>query len=406
MDLSYQSSQHHSSWVHNVLSILLIVSYGGVLVQFLTYTTEIVCIILVFIILARNKIRIHFPDGFVYFYITIILLCLLSSVATGTSITKYISFFYRPVFAILIINAFLYDTDLLKLSMAKALKFICKLALIGFVIMPFVHDNLPLMTSSSGFIVRTLGFIINTAPYTSPYIDFIFPIYRNQGVFTEPGLLGIVANIYLYLLLFEYKYNIKHCWLPVITIITAFSTTGFLILGAQLLIWGLIYVSRNKKSRIKSIAWVCLSLLLVLPLVYSEVNKKFTREGGSGREYDTFMAFEVARNNPVIGIGPDKEKYLAETRNYQVIVNDQIRSEERGNSNGLIALFIWMGIPIALLFLYGLYKQKMFDSSPKVFFIILVMAFLGEPNILNDFIFLILVSSLLKKKRQVVLTNS
>ena len=65
-----------------------------------------------------------------------------------------------------------------------------------------------------------------------------------------------------------------------------------------------------------------------------------------------------------------------------------------------------MGIPIALLFLYGIYKQKLFDSSPKVFIFIIIIAFLGEPNILNDFVFLILVTSTLKRKQLVLITKS
>ncbi len=405
MDFTYQTTFRKPNGIQNLLTFLLIVSYGGVLVQFLTFTTEIACILLVFLILFQSHTKVAFPNRFKRLYFLIVSLCLLSSVATGTSITKYISYFYRPIMAILILNAFSFDTELLKRSMAKALNYICILALFSFIIMPFVHDYLPLMVSSGGYPIKTLGFIVNADPSIPTHIDFVLPIYRNQGVFTEPGLMGIIANIYLYIQLFEYKYKIRKCWLPIAVIFSAMSTTGFLIFVIQLFVWGAKFVSSNKGYRIKSILLVVLAFLFLLPFVYSEVNEKFTRQGGTGREYDTFMSLEIAMHNPFIGIGPDQERYFLETRKYSVIVNDRIRSEERGNSNGLIAILCTMGVPIALLFLYGLYKQELFNSSRKVFFVVLCMAFFGEPNILNDFIFLILVSSVVKRKQQVALNK-
>ncbi len=406
MELACQADQRNPNRAQNILSFLLILSYGGVWVDFFTYPTELLCVLLVFLILSKSHTKIKFPNKFKRLYLLIVSLCFLSAVLTGTSINRYISFFYRPIMGILILNAFCLDSELFKRSLVKALKFICWLALFSFIVMPFVHDYLPYLISSSGFHIKTFGFIVNVGPTYPPYLNFALPIYRNQGIFTEPGLLGIVANIYLFILLFEYKLKIKQCWLPIIVIFTAMSTTGFLIFGFQILMWGVKFVSANKGYRIKSIFLVVLAFLLLLPFVYSEVNKKFTQEGGTGREYDTFMAFEVAMNNPLIGIGPDKNRYMQETRKYEVIVNDQYKSEERGNSNGLIALLCWMGVPVAILFLYGIYKQKIFNSGRFVFVVLICMAFFGEPNILNDFVFLILVSSALKRKETVALAKT
>lgn len=399
MDLSYQIESSKYNRAKDILTFLLIVSYGGVFADFYTYPTEIACILLVFYILGQSHGKAVIPKSFWILYSLILSLCLVSSVATGTSLTSYISFIYRPIIAILILSAFRLNTELFKSSLTRVLKFVCRLALFSFIVMPFVHDYLPLMISSSGFPIKTLGFIVNIGPDYPPYLDLFIPIYRNQGIFTEPGLLGITANIFLYILLFEYNLKIKQCWLPIVVIFTAMSTTGFIILGFQLLIWGLKYVSSNKRSKIKSFLWVSLVAVLLIPTIYSEVNKKFTREGGTGREYDTYMALEVAKSNPLIGIGPDKNRYLLETSHHQVIVNDQVRSEARGNSNGLLAILCWMGVPIALLFLYGMYKQNLFISNRKVFIVIIIMALFGEPNVLNDFFFLILVSSSLKGRK-------
>lgn len=406
MDLTYQVECCKPNWAQKLLTFLLIVSYGGVWVDFFAYPTEIACVLLVFIILAQSHSKIVIPKAFWGLYFLIVSLCLLSAIVTGTSLSSYISFLYRPIIAILILGTFGFKPEQFKSSLASVLKFVCLLALFSFIIMPFVHDYLPLMTSSGGFPIKTFGFIVNIGPTYPPYLNLGLPIYRNQGIFTEPGLLGIVANIYLYILLFEYKLKIKQCWLPIVVVLTSLSTTGLLILGFQLAVWGVKAITVNKGSRIKSLFWVAVVSILLFPFIYSEVNAKFTREGGTGREYDTFMALEVAKSNPLIGIGPDKQRYMQETTKHSVVVNDQVRSEARGNSNGLLALVCWMGVPIAILFLYGLYKQNLFPGGRKIFMGILIMAFFGEPNILNDFVFVILVSSVIKRRKALVLVKS
>lgn len=228
-------------------------------------------------------------------------------------------------------------------------------------------------------------------------IEDLGGLIRPDGFFFEPGVFQIYLNLYLYLSVFIYK-RASHSALATLAVLSTQSTTGLIIC---MIILGAAAVAQlrtgNLKRRLLAIALVVLIASPIIYLAYDNINDKLFGElrGSSiAREYDLFTGINIVAENPLFGIGFDHARYLAESGRIG-FADTALRSdntEDRATSNGLLYLTYSMGIPLALLFLFSIFRQKMLPNRLIVGAWLLLSLF-GEAIIFTPFILMIILSA-------------
>lgn len=379
--------------------LTLVLGFGSVIDNFYPTALFAVELLTIFLCIRKHGCKLNSK---IESYIFIFAFCsVISAVATGTPLLRYASFFIRPIVAVAIINAFKFDLSQIKYYFYKVLRLVAWLAIINFVLALFLAPLFSIMTSSSGYKVHTLGLIFNYIVSTERFgIEFI----RNQGLFWEPGVLQIFMNTLVFIELFEYKNKIKKAILPIVVILTTASTTGYILLSFLLIFW---YIKRltnggGLKKILVSLFSASIVFAILAPLVIEEVVYKSTTGVGSAnkRQFDMIMGFKVAIDNPVFGIGPQVEKYMSIENKYDVSVGENVTYEARRNSNIFTMLFAYYGFPMAILFLYSLYKQNIFKTN-KIYFIILIIGLFSEPVVFVDLYFVWIMSGAIQTRSKI-----
>lgn len=229
------------------------------------------------------------------------------------------------------------------------------------------------------------------------FIEDASGLFRPDGFFYEPGVYQIYLNIYLYLALFVFR-NHRQAFLAALAVFSTQSTTGVLIstilLGAALLKQLTLGRMRGK------LLTLLIALLATPPVAYFSYNnvtdKLFGEAQGSSwaREYDFYTGLNVIAKNPLLGIGFDHQRYLSVSGRLGY-ADTQLSVEsldERATSNGLVYLCYSLGIPFALIFLIGMFRQKIFQHRLLVG-ILLVLSLFGEAIIFTPFILMIIFSA-------------
>jgi len=372
---------------------VFVLGFGGVVTQFYSTTFEVISILLILLFVSSKKM--HIDQVGLKGVIIFALMSIISAVATSTSILSYAGFFIRPFLALMVLAAFSYDYPQIKERLSGVLKVVAWLAVANFFVVMLFHGYMPVLTAPTGYSVHTIGFIFNYHAETTRFgIDFI----RNEGLFWEPGVLVILMNIYVYLILFEYNQRISHTFLPIFVIITTASTSGYLVLSFILMIYFLksLQKGRHKIFVILIGAGIFAALF---PIIREEVVFKTTEGIGSTnkRYFDLIAPFELAKQHPLFGIGPNVETYLHETRNMTVDLGEYTISHETGSSNLFATLFAFYGIPMALLFFYALYRQNIFKKK-WLLFLIIVIGMFSEPMAFCHLYFLFIMSGFVKER--------
>ena len=190
---------------------------------------------------------------------------------------------------------------------------------------------------------------------------------RPDGFFWEPGVLQAYLNIHLILALFIFR-NWRQAVLAAFAVISTRSTTGVMILA---MICGSYFLQRLQIRNMRNlVASVVLGAALLVPIGFiaaDNIQDKFTGEGrGSfwARQYDLFTGLNVLRANWLVGIGFDYDTYTnaARTLGYSespLAVVGGSGVQDRQNTNGIVFLFYSLGIPLALPFLIGMFRQRL-----------------------------------------------
>lgn len=228
--------------------------------------------------------------------------------------------------------------------------------------------------------------------------------HRPDGFFWEPGVFQLYLNLYLYLAIFIFKKK-NHMLLALASLVCVYSTTGIFI-TALLLITALYKHLSN--GQIQKRMLVFFSAILITPpfayLAVKNIQDKFTGESqGSSmiRQYDLLVGLNVLAEHPLLGIGFDHKRYTEITPEL-TFAQDQLGlvvTPERSSSNGIIYLGYTIGIPLALIFIWGLLKQRIFPDAWLVS-IILILSLLGEALIFTPFILMIIFSALVKSNKR------
>jgi hypothetical protein len=232
-------------------------------------------------------------------------------------------------------------------------------------------------------------------------------IKRPDGFFFEPGVFQIYLNIFLFITLFVRQRSRFDIALATAAVIATQSTTGAIILVLQFAWAYLTWV--HKADRFAKLWVFVVAPLVLLPLsaytVYNVTQKFYGEQWGSAeaRQYDLRTGVNVALEKPLTGIGFDYEKYfdVAERVGYREarLSNDNIT--ERANTNGIVVLLFSVGIPLALVFLLGIFSQRLFRPGPLMGLLVL-LSLVSESLSLTPIFLMFAFSGLLIRPRRVV----
>ncbi len=221
---------------------------------------------------------------------------------------------------------------------------------------------------------------------------------RNQGFFWEPGVLQIYLNFLLFISIKLKKYLIAI--LSILTIITTFSTAGFIIM---FVILANSLLSRKSVLNIIIISTLMLSLF---PLIKNNILEKTVSSSSHLRKYDFEQAWIITKNFPLKGIGYLTKDYNKLKLNYYAGGNDSDYQAtiNRGNTNSVMYAFMSFGIIIGLLFFIFIFFQDLFDNKFIIFFIV-VLANFSEPLLFSNFFLLFLSSGMINVNRLFLYKN-
>jgi O-Antigen ligase len=227
---------------------------------------------------------------------------------------------------------------------------------------------------------------------------------RPDGFFYEPGVFQIYLNVFLYLALFVFR-NWRQVILAVLAVLSTQSTTGVVIAFA-IIFWfiAMRYMNRGSLTiRVAKVAVAALVISALAAVAALNIQDKMTGDNqGSfwARQYDLLTGVNIIAQHPLAGIGFDYAQYYrasAELGYADTMLPDRI-TMDRGNSNGIIFLFYSIGIPLAIPFLIGMFRQSLLPDRALVG-IILFLGCLGESLVFTPFFLMFIYSGLLMKDR-------
>lgn len=273
----------------------------------------------------------------------------------------------------------------------KYLNIIFILCLSSLLIFPFVVffrdivNYFPVITSETGALFHNLFLSVYNAPLPN------FP--KNGSVFWEPGAFQAFINIALAFEFITYKFqNKKRIFIFIITLITTFSTTAYIILAIQLTLVIVFKKSTDKKifTKItKLFSIILIGLFLFSSLFISTVLDKFSETNQSFfiRSAGTLVDLDIFQNSIYFGVGPSEYLSLVET-----IAFNEYGLNMGVSSNSLTKFMAIYGILILILILYYYFKATSILIGKNlinriIFFGIFIIIFVTE-NFITSFFFL------------------
>lgn len=358
--------------------LLLMIAMSGSLWGFISYQAIFSLLLVVLLLSVILPASFH---GIKIFNALIIISFLLFSFVVNSLFSS--SGEYLPIVVILVVSVFsvfvvftLNGKRSVKEILYNVCYFISLYSLLG-----FLTSNLFSSIYNSVVIDSGEFMTFHNLLYFKSEINILGVAFkRNQGFFWEPGLLQFYSNLLL-ILAYELKKKSKFVYFSsVLCTVTTFSTAG--IFSLFLIIF---YYSIHNKKKFNSTKLIMLAALLlgILPIVIYSMYDKFFGEAmasGTYRLFDFLTALDIVKEN-VLGIGYSNQEYLN-------IISD---TSSRSNTNGLMMIFVYFGLPGGLMYLYLLYKQCIFRDV-LIFPVVFIIYVMSEPVALFPISVLFLVS--------------
>jgi hypothetical protein len=376
-----------------ITMFLIIISSGSIIFQIYgEYLTVFLFFLIFLLFFSAKECYIYKKKHMMTFFISIslIILYLIFSKLyfSNTELIPYIKLVLRFLFMGLIILYYL-KIGFYKLQndIYIVLKFILLLSIINFIIINLFSN---IFVLSNNFNVNTIIYIFN---YMSQTNLSYFNIYRNQGLFWEPGVLQVFINLLIFLSLYVYKER-KIYFLSILTIISTFSTIGILIAFIMVLNYYFI----NSKLDLKRLLFFIPIGIIIGFILYINIMEKLYGSGvhSSGLRYlDFIYGLNIISNYPLMGIGYDQNLYISMVNDSIIDFTNMSESliKNRGNTNGILSSAIYLGIPFSLFMIYSLYRQIVIGNK-NIVFILFLLTLLSEPLIFTNFFLLIIFSGL------------
>lgn len=270
-------------------------------------------------------------------------------------------------------------------------------AVLAFILSFFVTNYL-ISINTEDFYTNTFGYLFY---YNSDFPLFGFTLYRNQGIFWEPGILQIYMNILFFISSFVIR-NKKLQFLAAFLILTTYSTTGIGILLLQLI----MILFSAKATKIQKALIIFALSIGVVPVFVLNYTQKLDDGGGDSditssafRVYDLLEGIQMTREYPITGIGLSQDAYVAFKKTHNSLINNYSQEFtdlilERRSSNSVMLFLTRFGIPFSLLWFFMLFKQDLIGGNRWLLLFIIIAENFSEPLLMEPFFILFAASGL------------
>lgn len=289
------------SFFYAMVLWMLLVYGGGYLSYINPWNRVVLSGLLVLLIFYIFISRIGFPKRKIYsmlFLLMYILLLFCLHIQFGVSFNSYASIVIG-LFDVFFLNTIINDRNKFIRLYKNVMLFICIYSCCCYILN--LVFNFTAVTPKTGNLYRLwLG------------QNIMYPS-RNSGPFWEPGIFQIYINIALYFALFfrekNGQFQLWHALIYGITMLTTFSTTGYLVM-AGILMWKFISVYRSIRDiSMKIVIFFVLPIVLLLVgcIVISTptVANKFDEDNGSykRRSADLEEVIPIITESGPFGLG-------------------------------------------------------------------------------------------------------
>lgn len=215
-------------------------------------------------------------------------------------------------------------------------------------------------------------------------------LQRNTGLFWEPGVFQLIANLYLFFCI-KFNKSVTIVFLAILAVVSSLSTSGLLILLINLIY--LLYVKwKSKKISLGNMILLIFVTITFIPIINSNAKDKINEDNTSGlvRLRDYYVGMELIKEKPLFGHGVFDTEYL-KRKGYVKQLESNLFSNEYldisgdmggGYTNGLLGLIAWYGIPVSFLLYLFYFKNTFIDNDliERIFFnLIMLISLLSEP---------------------------
>ncbi|MBC7506327.1 MAG: hypothetical protein H7267_11480, partial [Sandarakinorhabdus sp.] len=137
-------------------------------------------------------------------------------------------------------------------------------------------------------------------------------------------------------------------------------------------------------------------------LTAANVNEKFfgdSRGSSWARQYDLLTGLNIVSQYPLGGIGFDHKRYtaLGGSLGFEDSGLSAESLDERSSSNGLVQVFYSVGIPLALVFVIGLFRNP-FLRPRWIVGVMLTLALSGEALAFTPFFAMLAFGGMLRRQ--------
>lgn len=306
-------------------------------------------------------------------------------------ISPYLYFALQFNLALLVVRYYLNSNHRLAEDMVAALKLFMFHALIAFAIQ-FVVRGLLFEMDTGSYGAKTFFYLFY---YPREVAEYIF--LRNQGLFWEPGILQIYMNVLFFLSAFVLR-RPRTAMLAAVAVLTTLSTAGLVVLSLQMLVLTWQVARRRPWLVVLQVVAVGLIGMLAYINVMEKVQGAYITSFAA-RAYDAETAALISLKYPLTGMGLSSERYLDEQQLIAVEADPAtgLLAEilvDRGNTNSLLMMPASFGWPVAIMFLYFLYRQKLILQRRWLFLTMVGMVTFSEPLLFTAFFALFMASGL------------
>jgi hypothetical protein len=207
--------------------------------------------------------------------------------------------------------------------------------------------------------------LMNYSSSMGGYLGDVRPI----SIFWEPGVFQIYLNILLYM---QFTFNKRFYVIlsTVLAILLTQSTIGMAIAFSQILYF--VFFVRDREVSSWSKLAVILILLMASPVIYNIVFQNFYDKffgnlsgSASARQFDFELALNIIINNPIFGIGFSPFAYVQESASFNISTYALATEDQyiRNNTNGIMMVLYWIGLPLGIYYLYSLFSQRIFEKK-------------------------------------------
>ena len=386
------------------LIYLLIISHGAKIYSLNEWTFTYMSLIIgaVYILMNRNKFQNKY---IVHMLLIAVLMFVLVFVHSQPYFVTVAIKVIEPL--ILLFTAFNIDKEHFFNRVVKAILFFAVISLGFYLVQIFVASKL------KQYLVQVPGWELSDF-YGTLFYTYrgVYAGFRNNGIFTEPGLYQMVLNAALMIELYfpEYlempkKHYTISILLLIITILTTGSTTGYMSLG--IIIVGFLVkrntdiLNRRARRYVIGIIVVVLIFLIINNsmrgtdsilniFVFSKFNEMQSFENASGNARLSMMNVcgEIIKNNPLalfLGSG------------FTALTNAIVTSGVYATGAFIVSFAIAAGIPVAIFVYYPYILKPILKKKNIILGLVFALVWLNTSLAQSRYIypFLILLPYLL-----------